>query len=74
MNQGIESVIIPGDDEVIPISVNQMEGYLFIPKDSENRTTITWIDEQKNIQFTIAAMFEPDELLRMAESTSEKSK
>lgn len=74
INQGIESVIIPGDDEVIPISVNQMEGYLFIPKDSENRTTITWIDEQKNIQFTIAAMFEPDELLRMAESTSEKSK
>ena len=70
MNQDIESIIVPGDDEVIPISVNQMEGYLFIPKDPESRITITWIDEQNNIQFTIAAMVEPNELMRMAESVT----
>lgn len=70
MNQDTENVLIPRDAEIIPISVNQMEGYLFIPTDPEAFTTITWIDEPSNIQFFIHAVTDPSEILRMAESVA----
>ena len=49
-----------------------MQGYLFQEKNWERqRSSITWIDSDKNLQFTIHAYLPQSRILQMAESVSE---
>lgn len=51
---------------------NGMQGYLFQEKNWERqRSSITWIDSDKNLQFTIHAYLPQSRILQMAESVSE---
>ena len=54
------------------VLVNGMQGYLFQEKNWERqRSSITWIDSDKNLQFTIHAYLPQSVILQMAESVSE---
>ena len=54
-------------DEVVSVTVGKHSGLLFIPKDPDAMLTITWIDENENIQFVLTADLDDDAILRMAE-------
>ena len=54
-------------DEVISVTVGKHAGLLFIPKDPDAMLTITWIDENENIQIVLTADLDDEALLRMAE-------
>lgn len=57
--------------EVIPVSVHGMKGQMFLTDDWEHEwNTITWIDAQNNIQFSIDGNFDADDILHIAESVS----
>ena len=53
--------------EIYDITVDGCPGQLYISKRPESETnTITWIDEEANIQFSISAFLDGDELMRLA--------
>lgn len=55
--------------EVTSVTVNGMEGFLFRSPEGESKdSTITWISEADNMQFSLSAVCEENDLLRMAES------
>ncbi|MBQ9536106.1 MAG: DUF4367 domain-containing protein [Clostridia bacterium] len=57
--------------EVRPVKVNGMEGMLFLePEGSGIMSMVTWIDEEKNIQFDIQAEAGELDIMHMAESVS----
>lgn len=56
------------DDQVIDVTINESSGLLFVPDDPEAMLAITWIDEQANMQFTIIANLDKNEMIRIAES------
>lgn len=57
--------------EVIPVSVHGMKGQMILTDDWEHEwNTITWIDAQNNIQFSIDGNFDADDILHIAESVS----
>jgi len=59
------------DAEVRPVKVNGMEGMLFLePEGSGIMSMVTWIDEEKNIQFDIQAEAGELDIMHMAESVS----
>ena len=59
------------DTEVLSVTVNGLEGQLFLEKDSENtRSTLTWIDAERNLQFTLMAALNETAILHIAESVS----
>ena len=63
--------LIDDDDEIIPVTVNGLEGQLFLAKDWENRRSVlTWIDPENNIQLSIMAAMDADSILHIAESVS----
>lgn len=68
MQQGSAGIIVPGDDEIIDITVNGMRGQLFLPNNIEDAKTITWIDSGSNIQFVIKAFCNDIDILHIAES------
>ena len=70
MQQGAANIIAPGDDEIIDVTVNGTQGQLFLPHDSENAKTITWIDADSNLQFVVKAFCSETDILHMAESVS----
>lgn len=70
MQQGAANIIAPGDDEIIDVTVNGIQGQLFMPHDSEAAKTITWIDADSNIQFVVKAFCSETDILHMAESVS----
>jgi hypothetical protein len=71
MQQGSASDYVLEDAEIIPVSVNGMDGQLFLEHDWEHkRSTVTWIDPEKNLQFNVDATLNKDDILRMAESVS----
>ena len=64
-NFGIENA------DIIPVTVNGLEGQLYLTKDSEQSdSTITWIDPDENILFAVSAALDADSILHMAESVS----
>ena len=64
-NFGIENA------DIIPVTVNGLEGQLYLTKDSEQSdSTITWIDPNENILFAVSAVLNTDDILHMAESVS----
>lgn len=68
MQQGAASIIAPDDDEIIDITVNGIQGQLFLPHDIEAAKTITWIDTDSNLQFVVKAFCNETDILHMAES------
>lgn len=68
MQQGAANIIAPGDDEIIDVTVNGIQGQLFMPHDSEAAKTITWIDADSNIQFVVKAFCSETDILHMAKN------
>ena len=59
------------DSKVLSVTVNGLEGQLFLEKDWENtRITLTWIDAERNLQFTLMAALGETDILHIAESVS----
>ena len=71
MSQGGASDFVTEDSEVLSVTVNGLEGQLFLEKDWENtRSTLTWIDAERNLQFTLMAALNETDILHIAESVS----
>lgn len=73
MTQGyVNDFEVNSDTATSSVLVNGMQGYLFQEKNWERqRSSITWIDSDKNLQFTIHAYLPQSRILQMAESVSE---
>ena len=71
MQQGASSNFEIENADIIPVTVNGLEGQLYLTKDSEQSdSTITWIDPNENILFAVSAALGADDILHMAESVS----
>ena len=71
MSQGGVADFVTEDSETISVTVNGLKGQLFLAKVWENtRSTLTWIDADNNIQFTLMAALNETDILHMAESVS----
>ena len=71
MQQGTAWTYVTEDAENIAVTVNGLEGEMFLTDDWENaRNTITWFDPQTNIQFSLNANVGQDDILHIAESVS----
>lgn len=71
MSQGGAADFVTEDTEIISVTVNDLEGQLFLEKDWENtRSTLTWIDAERNLQFTLMAALNETDILHIAESVS----
>lgn len=69
METGAISNIETEGAETIEVMVNGCEGVIFLPKSPEKTDcTLTWINAEENLQFTIHASMSQNELLHMAES------
>ena len=53
---------------IIDVTVNGIQGQLFLPHNSENAKTITWIDADSNLQFVVKAFCSETDILHMAEN------
>lgn len=72
VSQGGASAFYTDDSIVIDVSVSGMYGQFFESKAPDKFNTITWINHNRNIQFSISGIFNQAELLRLAESVSIK--
>ena len=71
MSQGGASDFVTEDSEVLSVTVNGLEGQLFLADDWENtRSILTWIDAERNLQFTLMAALNEIDILHIAESVS----
>ena len=71
MQQGASSNFEIENADIIPVTVNGLEGQLYLTKDSEQSdSTITWIDPNENILFAVSAALGDDDILHIAESVS----
>ena len=70
MQQGVANIFVPGDDEIIDVTVNGIQGQFFLPHDSADAKTVTWIDADSNLQFVVKAFCSETDILHMAESVS----
>ena len=69
MQQGSGADYDAVDREVVQVTVNGAEGYLFVADDVENMwSTLVWIDETENLLFSIDAAMEKKDILHMVES------
>lgn len=69
IQQGAASGFVADGSAVLNVTVNGFEGQLFkstTPQTSDS--TLTWIDPEANIQFTVDAMLDETEMLHIAES------
>lgn len=67
MTEGGATVFVPSGDSVSEVMVGKKQGRLFIPQDPESLTTLTWIDDEAGVQFTISANLDESEMIRLAE-------
>lgn len=71
MHQGAQTdFILTDDDDVFDVMVNQMYGQFLESRIPGNLNSLTWIDSDKNIQFSLGGNFRLEELLHIAESVS----
>ena len=69
METGAISNIETEGTETIEVMVNGCEGVIFLPASPEKKDcTLTWINAEENLQFTIHASMNQSEILHMAES------
>lgn len=64
----IDFVLI--DETAKQITLNGMKGYILPPKELGEMSTVSWIDETRNIQFCLDAVLSETEILAMARSVS----
>ena len=69
MQQGA-ATIVTTQENVVEVTVNGLQGQLFLPTEVKETTTIIWIDPRANIQFAIDTTLGKDVLMSMAESVS----
>lgn len=71
VRQGGASDFAIEDVEIMPVMVNGLDGQLFWRADWENKwNTITWIDPDSGLQFSIDASLDKTDILNIAESVS----
>ena len=70
MHQGAASGFETKDADVFEIQVNSHQGTYFEAHAPGALNTLTWIDEDQNLQFAIDGCYQYDELLYMADSIS----
>ena len=70
MHQGSQTSFTLNDEDVCSVMVNQMPGQFFESNIPGNLNSLTWIDPDLNIHFTLDGNFGLKELLHMAESAS----
>lgn len=68
IQQGGLTAIVPDGDMVVEVTVNGLDGQLFIPQNQAERKIITWIAPDRNIQFMITTFIDEAEMVAMAES------
>lgn len=68
MQQGALSSVDAENANVIPVFVNNCEGLLVIPKEEDSNSTLMWFDPERNLQFTLDAPLDQEDILHMAES------
>ena len=71
MQQGTVNNIGTEGADIIPVTVNGIEGQLYLARNPDKSdSTITWIDPDKNIAFIVDAALDADSILHIAESVS----
>ena len=71
IHQGAQTdFIFAQGDTVFDVMVNQQAGKFFKSNISGNQNTLTWIDLDLNIHFSLDGCFDLKEILHMAESIS----
>ena len=70
MQQGAANIIAPGDDEILDVTVNGIQGQCFLPHEPEEARTITWIYADSNLEFVVKAFCSETDILHIAESVS----
>lgn len=71
MNQGAASDFKLEDAEVLSVMVNKFDGHFFERSNSKNKwNTVTWIDPDNELQFSIEAHLDKMDILDIAESVS----
>lgn len=68
IQQGAASDFVTDGMVVSDITVNGCPGQLFLSQTPEQTSTVTWIDMDKNIQFTVDGFLDKTDLLHLAES------
>lgn len=69
MQQGSAIDFVTEDVEIEPTKVNGMDGHLLLVEDWENmQNTVTWVDKDNNIQFSLSAHLSNIDILHVAES------
>ena len=68
LHDGSFEILNSNDDDVVEVRINRSDGLLFVPHDPQALLTITWIDEQENMQFSVIANLSEKEIIRIAES------
>ena len=59
-----------GKEAVFDVTVNGIQGQFFLPHDPEDAKTITWIDDDSNLQFVVKAFCSETDILHIAESVT----
>ncbi|WP_312636206.1 DUF4367 domain-containing protein [Oscillibacter sp.] len=70
IQQGSALDILTEDVKTQDITVNGLEGQIFLSLDPKNDNTLTWIDPSANLQFTVQTLADESALLHIAESVS----
>lgn len=65
-----ENAFLSADAEIRDVRVNEFEGNLLIPEDTEMTSELIWIDNEKGVSFLISAYLDESELIKIAESVS----
>ena len=69
MQQGTAAAYVLSEgDTVQEVTVNGLEGKLYLPEDPENWSVLEWIDPETNLHFSIHACGDAETLLALAES------
>lgn len=71
MQQGASSNFGIENADIIPVTVNGLEGQLYLTRDTEGAdSTITWIVPDENMLFAVSATLNANDILHIAESVS----
>lgn len=70
MQDGAANLIVTEGFQMEDVLVNGCEGTLFVPDDPQDMSSLTWIDQEENIQFTLNAALSQNDILHIAEMIS----
>ena len=70
MQEGAANLIVSEGFQMEDVLINEHEGALFVPDDPQDMSSLTWIDPEENIQFTLNASLPKNDILHIAETVS----